>query len=67
MTAPARGHRADTREGVAYLTALPDGRVRVLHVDDTGALVEQQDADSADDAVAWARTVARRVETPPPA
>lgn len=55
-------HTPDTRTGVAYLTTLPDGRTRVLHVDPTGALLEEQHADTHQDALAWARTVATRVE-----
>ena len=64
MTAPSP--TADRREGVAYLTVLPDGRTRVLHVSDAGALLEEQDADTTDDALTWARTVARRIIRPEP-
>lgn len=55
---------APDRVGLAYLSTLPDGRTRVLHVDDRGALLEEQDADTRDDAIAWARTVAARIMTP---
>lgn len=64
MTRPTGS--AASREGVAYLSVLPDGRTRVLHVDDRGALLEEQDADTTEDALAWARTVAARIVRPEP-